>query len=467
MEEVPASLSNIDYYQEYFDDIPEDDSFRYHGCGSAPANPISVFLRGSRGLKLLSKDEERAWFQIIEAASERINSLFSRYPFASEMYIRELEHLASGKQHFDSVISESSRMSCASYKKAIPEFLKGISDAVDMLIGASTLHREIQSSEASEMLRSAYDEVRRRLEELSFRQSVVEDLCDIAYEDIYLPWVKRIKDGEGEKYDIDDVFRMFGMTAEEFVESFAEVKSALDIINMARSRIAESNLRLVVHVAKKYVNRGMELADLLQDGSMGLMNAIRKFDMSRGHKFSTFATWWIRQAISRSLTNNSRTIRIPSHKIDQINKLGKVERDLFQSLHRVPTIMETAKAMSMSQKDVNQLCDIRQQTSSLDGAVEEGGASLVNIIGDDRIVGPDKETEKMLVRDVIHHALLGLTEREKMVIEMRFGLSDGAVRTLEEIGRLFNVTREHIRQVELEALSKLRTSGALTSLVGL
>ena len=431
-------------------------------------NPVSMYLKNSANSKLLSRDEEKAWFQIIEASSERVFNLFSRYPFAAEMYIRELKHLAAGNQHFDSIVSESSGMSCVAYKKAIPGFLKGIEDAVDTLVGASTLNGAIEDAETTVMLESAREEVRRQLKELSFRQSVVEDLCDVAYEDIYKPCVSKRNDAGSDVRQVepDEEFSTFGMTMEEFIESFAEVRYTLDIINTARSRIAEANLRLVVHVAKKYANRGIELADLLQDGSIGLMNAIRKFDLSRGHKFSTLATWWIRQAISRALTNNSRTIRIPAHKIDQLNKLDKIERELSQVLRRAPTVEESAEAMGMSCEEVNHLRDIRQQTVSLDGAIEyDIDTAIVDVISDDSVESPVEATEKSLVCDTVRKALSGLTEREKMVVDMRFGLTDGTVRTLEEIGRLFNVTREHIRQVELEALSKLRNSDSLGALM--
>lgn len=442
-------------------------------AGPAPWNSVGMYLRNAPSTRLLSREEERAWFQIIEASNERIFDLFSRYPFAAEMYIRELEHLAAGNQHFDSVVSESSGMSCAAYKKAIPGFRKSIAEAIDILVGASALHGSMSDGPGSEvtaeLLKSARESVGRLLKGLSFRQSVVEDLCDVAYEDVYLPYLERLKSHEGENCEHDEsAFGMFGMTLQEFVDSFTEVRHILDLIHKARSKIAEANLRLVVHVAKKYSNRGVELSDILQDGSIGLMNAIRKFDMSRGHKFSTFATWWIRQAISRALTNNSRTIRIPSHKIDQLNKLDKAERELSQTLHRPPAAEDTARKMGISVDEVCQLHDIRQQTVSLDGSLgDDGDASLSDVVGDNRGADPAEETEKRLMCDKIREALSALSDREKMVIDMRFGLSDGGVRTLEEIGKVFNVTREHIRQVELEALEKLRGSNVLSSLAEL
>jgi len=429
-------------------------------------NSVSMYLRNASSTKLLSREEERAWFQIIDASSERMFYLFSQYPFAAEMYIRELEHLESGKQHYDSIVSENSGLSCATYKKAIPELRKDITEAMDTLVGASTLYRamsECGSEQSADMLKSARDGIAKCLKKLSFRQSVLEDLCDVAYEDIYLPCVERHKCEGGE--DPMQVMGMLGMPLEEFLESFAEVRSMLDIIHEARARIAEANLRLVVYVAKKYTNRGIELPDLLQDGSIGLMNAIRKFDLSRGHKFSTFATWWIRQAISRALTNGSRTIRIPSHKIDQINKLDRVERELSQVLKRPPTVEEVAEKMHLPPEDVYQLYEIRQQTTSLDSAVgDESDATLMDVIGDDDIADPSADTEKRLLSEKIREAMSGLTERERIVVRLRFGLTDGNVRTLEEIGRIFNVTREHIRQVEIEALSKMRESGALSAM---
>lgn len=441
--------------------------------GPAPWNSVGMYLRNATSTKLLSRDEESAWFQIIQASNERVFDLFSRYPFAAEMYIKVLEHLAAGNQHFDSVVSENSSMSCAEYKRAIPGFRKSISEAVDILVGASALHKSMSDGEeadtASQLLRSARESVVNLLRGLSFRQSVVEDLCDVAYEDIYVPYLERLRSLGNENMEQDEsIFGVFGMSLREFVDSFTEIRHLLDLIHKGRTKIAEANLRLVVHVAKKYSNRGMELSDILQDGSIGLMNAIRKFDMSRGHKFSTFATWWIRQAISRALTNNSRTIRIPSHKIDQLNKLDKAERELSQLLHRPPEVAETAAKMGISSEDVRQLHDIRQQTVSLDGAIgEDGEVTFSAMVSDDRSEDPAEETEKRLMSMKLREALSILSDRERMVVDLRFGLSDGTVRTLEEIGRVFNVTREHIRQVELEALTKLRESNALLPLAEL
>ena len=447
-------------------DTDEDDDIQ-DGDSHVAWNSIGNYLRNSSCNKLLSKDEEQAWFQVIDASCERIFLLFSRYPFAAEMYIRELEHLASGDMHFDSVVSENAGMSCAAYKKAIPGFRKEISDAVDIMVGASALSRAMRDDEnGGKMLENARESVWRILKKLYFRQSVVEDLCDVAYEDVYLPYVERMRK-EGNLYE-ESMFSVFGMASDEFLESFSEVRHILKIIHVARSKIAEANLRLVVHVAKKYCNRGLELSDILQDGSIGLMNAIRKFDLSRGHKFSTFATWWIRQAISRALTNNSRTIRIPSHKIDQLNKMDRIERDMQQELRRPPTVSEVAKKLHISSDEVKQLHDIKQQTVSLDGSLgEDGDSSLMDVVKDERVCDPADSTERSLVKDKLNKALAILTQRERMVIEMRFGLSDGTPRTLEDIGKVFNVTREHIRQVELESLAKLRASNQLAPLAEL
>lgn len=473
---IELSIENIVVVLESMGVTVVDDSADRHGrknAGVAPWNTVGMYLGGASAARLLSRDEERAWFQVIEASNERVFDLFSRYPFAAEMYIRKLEHLSAGHQHFDSVVSERSGMSCAAYKKAIPGFRKNLSEAVDALVGASALYGSMSggagSANAAELLKSARDGVGRVLRSLCFRQSVIEDFCDVAYEDVYLPCLERLKGaGEEDQAHKESAFGMFGMTLGEFVDSFAEIHRILGLIRDTRSRIAEANLRLVVHVAKKYSNRGVEMSDILQDGSIGLMNAIRKFDMSRGHKFSTFATWWIRQAISRAHTNNSRTIRIPSHKIDQLNKLDKVERELLQTLHRPPTEADTAQRMGMSTNEIRQLHDIRQQTVSLDGPLgDDGEASLMDVVGDNRGLDPAAEAEKRLVCDRVHEALSGLSDREKMVIDMRFGLSDGGARTLEEIGRVFNVTREHIRQVELSALAKLRESNVLSSLAEL
>ena len=225
----------------------------------------------------------------------------------------------------------------------------------------------------------------------------------------------------------------------------------------AKKELTNANLRWVVTIAKKYVGRGMPFLDLIQEGNLGLMRAVDKFDYHLGWKFSTYSTWWIRQAITRSLADNSRTIRIPVHMVETINKITKISKDMMQTLGREPNPNEIAKAMNLPIEKVNEILKISQSTVSLDTPVgEEEDSSLSEFIEDTRSLLPEDIASNAALKTAIKQSMGALTEREQGVISLRFGLDDGRARTLEEVGAIYNVTRERIRQIEGKALRKLR-----------
>ena len=293
---------------------------------------------------------------------------------------------------------------------------------------------------------------------------IVEDLIDLEDEK---------EDAEDEEIKLEDFSDLKGFNIDDPVKMYLKEIGKIPLLsadeerilaeNMeagdieAKKKLAETNLRLVVSIAKRYVGRGMQFLDLIQEGNMGLMKAVEKFDFRRGFKFSTYATWWIRQAITRSIADQARTIRIPVHMVETINKLVRIERQLVQELGREPTNEEISEHMGIEVDKVNEIRKIAQEPVSLETPIgEEDDSHLGDFIEDETAIAPDEAANFSMLKEQLNQVLSTLSDREKKVLELRFGLNGGTPRTLEEVGKEFEVTRERIRQIEAKALRKLK-----------
>jgi len=331
----------------------------------------------------------------------------------------------------------------------------------------------IEKGKAKGML--SYDEIMTAFEEIELEPDQIEKV----YETLENMGIDVVGDIESEMEDIQvsdedlDLSVPDGVIVEDHVRMYLKEIGKVPLLTAeeeielakrlekgdaeAKRRLAEANLRLVVSIAKRYVGRGMLFLDLIQEGNLGLIKAVEKFDHRRGFKFSTYATWWIRQAITRAIADQARTIRIPVHMVETINKLIRVSRQLLQELGREPQPEEIAKEMNMSVEKVREIMKISQEPVSLETPIgEEEDSHLGDFIPDDEAPAPAEAAAFTLLKEQLIDVLDTLTPREETVLRLRFGLDDGRARTLEEVGREFNVTRERIRQIEAKALRKLR-----------
>ena len=453
-------------------------------------DPIRMYLHQMGQVPLLTREDEVQICQRIEASEEVIVDVFNQLPVAPRLYAKVLSDLECGIERFDRVVSDKYDKSRDEYVETMHPEQEVLNRLGDRMAEAYMARAHINPKDtaalakADKRIEALCKELREKYNTLNFKQKMLETICVEAEKLYYKPYTRAIealkkakKAGKSKtkaqrvakaEAARDEAEQALGMPADLFMEKFKRLRLELHLGAQARTEMVEANLRLVISIVKKFMNRGLSFLDLIQEGNTGLMKAVEKFEYKRGYKFSTYATWWIRQAATRAIADQARTIRIPVHMIENINKLLRVQKKLLQELGREPTPEETAEEMGVPVDRVRSVCRMAQQPISLQSPVGDGeDAHFGDFIEDKGTERPEDAAAFTLLKERLREVLYSLNEREREVLDMRYGLKDGVARTLEEVGREFNVTRERIRQIEAKALRKLRHPSRIKKLTGI
>jgi len=447
-------------------------------------DPVRMYLKQMGQVPLLTREQEVEISMRIEDAENNVQKYLNHFGFTPRSYLELAQKLVESRERFDRVILDKKIESRERYMKQLPRLMKQLEDTSNNCAKGYKnflAHGGNPKSKSFQDFSKVHAALQKIYPKFFFKQKITEEFVTIADEqhriinalchELNKPKRDQQRATGGAKVDysikLKEIQNRTWMSEDVFMDEYTNLKLWMRKALRAKTEMVEANLRLVISIAKKYTNRGLSFLDLIQEGNMGLMKAVEKFEYRRGYKFSTYATWWIRQAITRSIADQARTIRIPVHMIETINKLMRVQKQLVQDYGREPTPEEVAEEINLPVERVRAVLKMAQQPISLQSPVgDSDDTSFGDFIPDQTAEDPSSVTAIALLKEKIRDVLDTLTERERQVLEQRFGLVDGYSRTLEEVGRQFKVTRERIRQIEAKALRKMRHPTRIRQLEG-